>query len=39
MNELESFHRFLADRLSHGDSKLSPEECLDLWRPRESSGV
>ena len=32
MNELESFHRFLADQLSYGDSMLSPEECLDLWR-------
>lgn len=32
MSELESFHRFLVDRLSHGDSMLSPEECLDLWR-------
>jgi hypothetical protein len=32
MNELESFHRFLADQLSHGDSLLSPEDCLDLWR-------
>ncbi|MHB1560868.1 MAG: hypothetical protein ACYC61_25725 [Isosphaeraceae bacterium] len=34
MNELESFHRFLADQLSPGDSMLSPEECLDLWRAR-----
>ncbi len=32
MSELESFHRFLADHLAHGDSPLSPEECLDLWR-------
>ena len=32
MNELESFHRFLTDQLSRGDSTLSPEECLDLWR-------
>lgn len=32
MNELESFHRFLGDWLSRGETMLSPEECLDLWR-------
>jgi hypothetical protein len=32
MNELESFHRFLGDQLAHGESMLTPEECLELWR-------
>jgi hypothetical protein len=37
MNELESFHRFLGDQLAHGDSMLSPEECLELWRAQNPS--
>jgi hypothetical protein len=32
MSELESFHRFLGDQLVHGESTLTPEECLELWR-------
>ena len=32
MSELESFHRFLGDQLSHGGSTLTPEECLELSR-------
>ena len=32
MSELESFHNFLGTQLATGDSALSPEECLDLWR-------
>lgn len=34
MSELESFHRFLGDQLVHGESLLTPEECLELWRAR-----
>jgi hypothetical protein len=37
MNELESFHRFLGDQLAHGDSMLTPEECLELWRTQNPS--
>jgi hypothetical protein len=37
MNELESFHRFLGDQLARGDSTLSPEECLKLWRAQNPS--
>jgi hypothetical protein len=37
MNELESFHRFLGDQLAHGDSMLTPEECLELWRAQNLS--
>ncbi len=37
MNELESFHRFLGDQLAHGDSMLTPEECLELWRAQNPS--
>jgi hypothetical protein len=37
MGERESFRRSLADRLSLGDSTLSPEECPDLWRAQEPS--
>jgi hypothetical protein len=32
MSELESFHRFLGDQRVHGESTLTPEECLELWR-------
>ena len=34
MNELEAFHRFLGEQLANGDSGLTPEECVDLWRAR-----
>jgi hypothetical protein len=37
MSELESFHRFLGDRLAHGELALTPEECLDLWRAQNPS--
>jgi hypothetical protein len=37
MNELESFHRFLVDRLAQGESMLTPEECLELWRAQNPS--
>ncbi|MBI3467003.1 MAG: hypothetical protein HY000_28650 [Planctomycetes bacterium] len=32
VEELESFHRFIADQLENGGAKPSPEECLRLWR-------
>jgi hypothetical protein len=32
MNELEAFHQFVGDKLSNGESVLTPEECVDLWR-------
>jgi hypothetical protein len=38
MSELESFHRFLGDRLAHGDFALTLEECLDLWRAQNPPG-
>ena len=31
-NDLTSFHRFIAIRVEAGDTSLSPEEALDLWR-------
>jgi hypothetical protein len=31
-SELADFNRFLSERLSAGDSSLSPEEALKLWR-------
>jgi hypothetical protein len=31
-NELESFQQFLHRHLSDSGDKLSPEECLQLWR-------
>jgi len=31
-DELKDFHRFVAEQLSSGESALSPEEALDLWR-------
>ncbi len=31
-NGLVSFHRFIAISLEAGDSSLTPEEALDLWR-------
>ncbi len=31
-NELESFQQFLHRHLSDSGDKLSPEECLGLWR-------
>ncbi len=37
MNELESFHRFLGDQLAQGESMLTPEECLELWRAQNPS--
>jgi hypothetical protein len=30
--ELAQFHDFLAEKLAHGSSHLSPEEVLDEWR-------
>ena len=32
MNELEAFHRFLADQITNGGPALTPEDCLELWR-------
>jgi hypothetical protein len=31
-SELASFHEFVVQHLVNGDSQLSPEEALDLWR-------
>jgi hypothetical protein len=31
-NELEEFHRFVADKLANGHGNLSPEEVVDQWR-------
>lgn len=31
-SELESFHRFVSEKLVTGAAELSPEEALDLWR-------
>jgi hypothetical protein len=30
--ELTNFHRFISERIVSGDTDLSPEEALDLWR-------
>lgn len=30
--ELREFHRFLSEKVSAGDARLSPEEALDEWR-------
>lgn len=38
MSEVESFRRSLGDQLAHGDSMLTPEECLDPWRAQDPSG-
>ncbi len=32
LEDLRGFHRFLADKLSHDNADLSPEEALDEWR-------
>jgi hypothetical protein len=31
-NELQEFHRFVADKLANGHANLSPEEAVDQWR-------
>ncbi|MEX0712475.1 MAG: hypothetical protein WD278_09005 [Pirellulales bacterium] len=36
-NELASFHRFISDRLQRDDTRLSPEEALELWRSQHPS--
>lgn len=32
LQELESFHRYAAQRLSSSPADISLEECLQLWR-------
>lgn len=32
VSELAQFHQFVAQRLAHGSTGLTPEECLDEWR-------
>ena len=32
LDELESFHRFAAGKLSNGGANLTLEDCLRLWR-------
>ncbi|HVC95315.1 MAG TPA: hypothetical protein VND64_16585 [Pirellulales bacterium] len=36
-SELSSFHRFIAERLDQGETDLSPEQALDIWRASHSS--
>jgi hypothetical protein len=31
-NELQEFHRFVAEKLANGGAGLSPEEVVDEWR-------
>lgn len=31
-DELEQFHRFIADKLAKGESAVSPEAAVDQWR-------
>jgi hypothetical protein len=31
-NELEEFHRFVAEKLAKGEASLSPEAAVDQWR-------
>ena len=33
-NDLETFHRFIAEQLKNGGPKLSPEQVLAMWRER-----
>lgn len=35
-NELQDFHRFLAEKLAKGEENLSPEEAVDQWRDLHS---
>jgi hypothetical protein len=32
LDELRQFHHFLGEKLTRGESALSPEEALDEWR-------
>jgi hypothetical protein len=32
MGELQQFYEFLGQRLQAGESNISPEEALDIWR-------
>ncbi|MBC7853318.1 MAG: hypothetical protein IAF94_07775 [Pirellulaceae bacterium] len=38
-SELTEFHRFLGEKLSHGDTVISPEEALDEWRLQNGNGA
>ncbi|HVC98054.1 MAG TPA: hypothetical protein VND64_30570 [Pirellulales bacterium] len=38
-NELVSFHRFIAEHVGRGETDLSPEEALDLWRAQNPSAT
>ena len=31
-NELEEFHRFVAEKLAQGERNLTPESAVDQWR-------
>lgn len=32
VSDLEQFHRFIGERLASGKDRLTPEECLEVWR-------
>jgi hypothetical protein len=36
-SELSEFHRFLGEKLNHGDTVVSPEEALDEWRAQHAT--
>jgi hypothetical protein len=36
--ELRDFHRFLDEKLSNGQTQISPEEALDEWRSLHPEG-
>ena len=36
-SELIDFHRFLGEKLNHGDALISPEEALDEWRAQHAA--